>query len=137
MLSQIFVNTEVAHLLHIDGSLRQKSAQPRQRHRHAPRLRITKSPDGQKRSLSQITNDVRGNCPKSKSPDGQKRSLSSPRVATPGGGLIRRAALILGTTKLGATVSIPFTYAKSFNPAEARYQARKTEQNVTAIAHPS
>ena len=42
MLSQIFVNTEVAHLLHIDGSLRQKSAQPRQRHRHAPRLRITK-----------------------------------------------------------------------------------------------
>ena len=58
-------------------------------------------------------------------------------LATPGGGLIRRAALYVGDTTLGATVSIPFTYAKSFNPAEARYQDRKSEQNVTAIAHPS
>ena len=58
-------------------------------------------------------------------------------LATSGGGLVRRAALYVGGTRLGATVSIPFTYAKSFNPAEARYQDRKSEQNVTAIAHPS
>ena len=44
---------------------------------------------------------------------------------------------VLGFPSVGATVSIPFTYAKSFNPAEARYQDRKSEQNVTAIAHPS
>ena len=44
---------------------------------------------------------------------------------------------LLGFPTVGATVSIPFTYAKSFNPAEARYQDRKSEQNVTAIAHPS
>ena len=56
-----------------------------------------------------------------------------------GYGTTRYQALwpLIGSSTVGATVSIPFTYAKSFNPAEARYQDRKSEQNVTAIAHPS
>ena len=86
-----------------------------------PELACMKNTASKENVEYRLTNDVSGSCPKRKSPDGQKRkdrsrilSHRSPhlgfQLATLGGGLIRRAALIFrGTTKLGATVPEPYT----------------------------